>query len=127
MREAFYVLEITETAAQKIGEIVADAGAPVIGLRIAVSTGGCAGIQYRMGLDTRAEEDDEIVPCAGTKVLIDADSSHWLNGAVVDFRTEDFGDGSEAEAGFVFDNPNAQGLCSCGGGEGACGTEAELC
>lgn len=104
------MLEVTPSAAKAIAVVVAEAGNGVVGLRIAVDAGGCSGIRYSMCLDTASDEDDEILDCAGAKLLIGADSQRLLDGATIDFRND------LPEAGFVFDNPNAQGLCSCAGG-----------
>lgn len=78
------------------------------GLRLMVVTGGCAGLQYKMGLETEAQEDDEIIDLDGVKVFVDAPSVMWLVGATMDFVD------SAQGAGFVFDNPNAGSKCSCG-------------
>lgn len=104
------MLEITRTAAAAIRDVIAGADKDVIGLRIEVLSGGCAGIRYELCLDTTAQDDDDVLDCGGAKILIDADSAPLLEGATVDFRND------LPEAGFVFDNPNAAGLCSCAGG-----------
>lgn len=104
------MLEITENAEQAIRQLVTDAGSDIYGLRIAVQAGGCAGLKYSMGLDTAADAGDTIIPCGSTHILVDAESFRWLNGSMVDFAKDG------REAGFVFDNPNAAGLCSCSGG-----------
>lgn len=103
-------MEVTKSAAQAIRDVVAEAGEDVAGLRIVVSASGCSGIRYNMSLDTAADADDDIIDCNGAKVLLDPDSHRLLDGATIDFRDD------MPEAGFVFDNPNAQGLCSCAGG-----------
>lgn len=106
-------LEITERAADAIRNVVAEAGDGVIGLRISVSVGECSGIRYHMGFDTSADESDEIFDYGDAKLLIDTDSRRLLEGVVIDFRDD------LPEAGFVFDNPAANDLCSCA--NGSCG------
>lgn len=104
------MLDITQSAEQAIRQLVTDAGTDIYGLRIAVQAGGCAGLKYSLGLDTQSDTGDTIIPCGSTHILVDANSMPWLNGSVLDFSQKD------GEAGFVFDNPNAVGLCSCSGG-----------
>ena len=101
------MLEVTQSAVQAIQRVIAETGEDVFGLRVVVMVGGCAGFRYRMGLESSAQEGDDIIEFEGVKVLIDADSRPWLEGATIDFRDD------LAEAGFVFDNPNALGKCSC--------------
>jgi Fe-S cluster assembly iron-binding protein IscA len=45
------MLTITETAATKVKELLADEGRDDIALRVAVSPGGCSGLRYAMYLD----------------------------------------------------------------------------
>lgn len=105
------MLEVTRTAAAAIRNVIAAADEDVIGLRIEVLSGGCAGIRYEMCLDTMAQDDDDVQDIGDdVKILIGADSAPLLEGAIIDFRND------LPEAGFVFDNPNAAGLCSCAGG-----------
>ncbi|MBB4287661.1 HesB/IscA family protein [Roseospira goensis] len=77
------------------------------GLRIVVAAGGCAGLQYRLGLAAGAEDGDAVQTFDGVAVYIDPESAPLLVGTTVDFVSDDRG------AGFVFDNPNAAGRCSC--------------
>jgi iron-sulfur cluster assembly protein len=104
------VLEVTKRAADAIRNVVAQAGAGVIGLRISVSVGECSGIRYHMSFDTSADESDEILDCGDAKLLIDTDSHRLLEGVTIDFKDD------PPEAGFVFDNPAASDLCSCANG-----------
>lgn len=104
------MLEVTSSAAQAIKTVVAEAGEDIVGLRIVASTSGCAGIRYEMNLEATVEDTDAVFDCGGAKLLVDLDSHRLLDGTVIDFRND------LAEAGFVFDNPNARGLCSCAGG-----------
>lgn len=79
-------------------------------LRVMAAAGGCAGLQYRMGLEEGPSPDDLVVECSGIPVLIDPPSQMWLTGVTVDFIE------TEQGTGFVFNNPNAK--CSCAGGCG---------
>jgi iron-sulfur cluster assembly protein len=102
------MLELTGSAVEAMKSVLRDTGDYVYGIRVMVSVGGCSGLQYRMGLENAAEEGDEVIDAGGVKVLVDAESLSWLEGAEIDFKDDG------VEAGFVFNNPNALGRCSCG-------------
>lgn len=103
------MLTLTEPARAAIRGALAQSDA-ARGLRIVAAAGGCAGLQYRLGLAAGAEEDDAVATFDDVTVYIDSDSAPLLAGSTVDFVEDARG------AGFVFDNPNAAGRCSCAGG-----------
>ena len=80
---------------------------PGMGLRIFVESGGCAGMQYGMTIDT-AKQGDEIIEREGVQVIVDAESAGYLRGSTVDYA-----DGLSG-AGFKIINPNAVRSCGCG-------------
>lgn len=98
------MITVTEPALDAIRRVKGEAA----GLRIMVSAGGCAGYQYRMGLARAAEEGDTVVPFDDVSIFIDADSAALIAGTTLDY-VETVGG-----AGFQFENPNADGKCSCG-------------
>ena len=106
------MLALTETAADAIkGAIKSaiDSGSPPLaGLRIMVTSGGCAGLQYGMALEVQPAVDDTVIETGGVTVLVDPDSDILLDDVTVDFVHRL--DGS----GFVFNNPNAARSCGCG-------------
>ena len=77
------------------------------GLRISVSEGGCAGMEYQMKLDAPAT-GDVIIGSGGAEIYIDPESQRYLDGCSVDY-TEKL-----ADPGFKIDNPNAARSCGCG-------------
>ncbi len=99
-------IEITEGAAAKIRELVAQADTPVAGLRVKVIGGGCSGLQYKMDLDS--ERSGDKVFGEEAKVIVDRKSFLYLNGTELDFS-----DGL-LDAGFKLRNPNAKKTCGCG-------------
>lgn len=104
---------MTDNAAAAIQRLIAEARDPdIVGVRIAVRGGGCAGVRYDMGLETAAGEGDAIIQFDDVRVFVDAGSQLLLAGAEVDFS-----DGPIA--GFVFNNPNACGKTGCDGNPGA--------
>ena len=101
------MIHVTDPAFRQLQVLVSEQEDPTKGLRIYVENGGCAGLQYGMGLD-HAKEGDEIVEQNGLKVIIDAGSTQFLNGSTIDYSDD------LAGAGFRIKNPNAVRSCGCG-------------
>lgn len=102
------MLTLTESAQNAINRFIQSADAPVAGLRISVTGGGCSGMQYGMALEEASGNEDIVLEVGGFKVFVDPASAPLLNGVTVDFL--DSMDGS----GFKFHNPNAKASCGCG-------------
>jgi iron-sulfur cluster assembly accessory protein len=102
------MLTLTESAQKAVGRFIKGSEEPVAGLRIAVTGGGCSGMQYGMSLVAEPRGDDAVVSFGEVKVFVDPLSAPLLAGVTVDFL--DSMDGS----GFKFDNPNAAQSCGCG-------------
>ncbi|SDH91361.1 HesB/IscA family protein [Roseospirillum parvum] len=99
------MITLTERAADAVRGVLATNN-EACGLRIMCAAGGCAGLQYSMGLVASAEAADQVLTCHGLTVYVDPDSCSLLKGVCIDFVDDDEG------AGFVFDHPNPPG-CSC--------------
>lgn len=102
------MLTITESAQKAIDRFIRGAETPVAGLRIAVTGGGCSGMQYALDLVESVQPGDSELTVGAIKVFVDQHSAAMLNGVTVDFV--DGLDGS----GFKFSNPNASHSCGCG-------------
>lgn len=102
------MLKITHDAKAAIQELLVANDRADGGLRISVQSGGCAGLQYGMKLEEKPNEDDIVLQADWGAIYIEPESAAKLNGTTVDF-TE-----SVAGKGFNFENPNAEGKCSCG-------------
>ena len=89
-------------------DLLAEEGNPDLKLRTFVQGGGCSGFSYGFTFDEIMNEDDFEMPLGDSKVLIDAMSMQYLQGASIDYK-EDL-QGSE----FKITNPNAQSTCGCG-------------
>ncbi len=98
----------TDSAAEKVGALIAEEGNDNLKLRVYISGGGCSGFQYGFTFDEDVNDDDTRVENGGVMVLIDAMSIQYLNGAEIDYK-EDLS-GSQ----FVIRNPNASTTCGCG-------------
>ena len=103
------VLTLTETAATKVKELMAEEPEGEVGvLRVAVQGGGCSGFEYALGFDEQALEDDVMAEQHGVQIVVDPFSAPYLDGAIIDLVT--LGD----EEGFSIENPNAPQSCGCG-------------
>lgn len=76
-------------------------------LRIGVKGGGCSGLSYLLGFDTKNENDQEYWQ-DGITYLMDKSHEMYLYGMQVDWQ-----DGLN-NRGFAFKNPNASTTCGCG-------------
>ena len=102
------MITLTEAAASKVKDLMAQEDEPTLALRVAVRPGGCSGFSYEMFFDTDVATDDLMVDFAGVRVVVDPSSAPLLEGAVLDYK-----DGLQ-QAGFAIENPNAQRTCGCG-------------
>ena len=102
------VVTLTDAAATRMKEIMANAEEKFIGVRIGVKNGGCAGMEYVMAYATEGAPLDEVVEENGVKVLIDPKAILFLIGTEIDFVTE------KLSSRFVFRNPNQTDACGCG-------------
>jgi iron-sulfur cluster assembly accessory protein len=102
------MISLTETAADKVKELLAEEGRQDIALRVAVQPGGCSGLRYAMYLDDQVSERDATAEHFGVKLVIDKMSAPYLSEATVDFVD------SLERSGFTIDNPAAQVGCACG-------------
>lgn len=104
------MIKLSGAAIEQIKKLISQEKEPskVIGLRVKVRTGGCAGFSYVLDFETTQKEDDKVFEQEGVKVLIDDKSFLYLIGTTLDF------DGGLNGQGFVFDNPNASKGCGCG-------------
>jgi len=102
------MIEITESAAEKIADILAEENNPSVKLRTFVQGGGCSGFNYGFTLDEEQQEDDFVVEKSGISILVDSMSMQYLQGATIDYKQELMG------SQFVIRNPNAVSTCGCG-------------
>src|SRR2546422_7347367 len=102
------VIRLTETAADRIKYVMANAARPVVGVRVGVKNGGCAGMAYTMEYAETVSPADEVVEEKGVRVLIDPKAILFLIGTELDYKTE------KLSAQFVFNNPNQTSACGCG-------------
>ena len=104
----FQVVSITDRAARRGHEILANAEQPVEGIRIGVKKGGCAGMEYTVDLVRNPEPRDDVVDVGGAKVFVNPEATLFLLGTEMDFEV------TKLRTGFVFRNPNQTSACGCG-------------
>lgn len=102
------VMRLTEAAASRIKDAIARAENPVVGIRVGVKNGGCAGMEYTMEYAEAVNPADEVVEDKGVKILIDPKAVLFLLGTEMDFKSD------KLSAQFVFNNPNQTSACGCG-------------
>lgn len=104
------MINVTETAASKIAELLVEEGRMGAGLRVFVQGGGCSGFQYGLMIDEGDgdAEADKVFEVNGVRLLVDPISLRYLSGAEVDFVDNNMG------GGFTIKNPNAKSTCGCG-------------
>jgi iron-sulfur cluster assembly protein len=108
IRSKFKVVSLTDAAADKIKAIMADANRPILGVRVGVKNGGCAGMSYTMEYAEAVNPLDETVEDKGVTVLIDPKAVLFLLGTEMDYKVD------KLAAQFVFNNPNQTSACGCG-------------
>ncbi|MFY7902783.1 MAG: iron-sulfur cluster insertion protein ErpA [Rubrivivax sp.] len=101
-------LVFTDSAADKVRQLVDEEGNPDLKLRVFVQGGGCSGFQYGFTFDEIVNDDDTQMAKNGVTLLIDAMSLQYLVGAEIDYKEDLQG------AQFVIKNPNATTTCGCG-------------
>ena len=102
------MITITESAVEKLKDLLAEENNPDLKLRTFVQGGGCSGMQYGFTFDEIANEDDWEEDFDGVKILIDSMSATYLDGARIDYKEDLMG------ASFSINNPNAETTCGCG-------------
>lgn len=104
----FQVLTLTDAAATRVRDIVADSAEPAQGIRIGVKNGGCAGMEYTVNLVSEPNPADDVVELDGGKVFIDPAATLFLLGTEMNYEV------TKLRSGFVFNNPNQTSACGCG-------------
>ncbi len=102
------IIKLTDTAANRIKEIMSQASQSTIGVRVGVKSGGCAGMSYIMEYADEVKPNEEIIEDKGVKVLIDPKAIIYLLGTEMDYKKEKF------SSQFIFKNPNETERCGCG-------------
>jgi len=103
----FKVMTLTDAAATRAKAIMAGKD-DVVGLKLGVKNGGCAGMEYTMDWAEETAPGDEIVEDKGVTILIEPKAVLFLLGTQMDYQVD------KLSAKFVFNNPNQSSACGCG-------------
>ena len=76
-------------------------------LRLGVKGGGCSGMTYVLGFDSKTDKDDHF-EIDGISCIMERTHGIYLMGMEVDWQ------GGLNSRGFTFNNPNASKTCGCG-------------
>ena len=101
-----HVISVTEGAAKRFVGVLEGKSNP--GIRVGVTGGGCAGLQYDLKPCEDPQDVDIVEEHHGVTFLIHPMVVPYIKGTILDF-SDDLMDG-----GFKFVNPNAQNSCGCG-------------
>jgi len=103
------MITVTDKAKQRILEILQNERYdPSYFVRVAVESGGCSGLTYKLDFDNTEKTGDQAFEDNGVKVVLDIKSFLYLAGTKLDYS-----DGLTGK-GFNFINPNASRTCACG-------------
>ncbi len=102
------MITLTESATDKVRQLITAEGDDALALRVAVRPGGCSGFSYEMFFDSDVATDDLTLDQEGVRVIVDPSSAQLLTGATLDYK-----DGLD-QSGFAITNPNAERTCGCG-------------
>ena len=102
------IIKLSDSAADRIKEIMSSADSSTIGVRVGVESGGCAGMSYIMEYAKDIKPNEEVIEDKGVKVLIDPNAVMYLLGTEMDYKKEKF------SSQFVFKNPYETDRCGCG-------------
>jgi iron-sulfur cluster assembly protein len=100
------IVTLSDAAAERVKAIMAKGDKPY--LRVGVTNGGCAGMEYIMDYAEAPEPFDELVEDHDVRILVKADAVMFLLGSVIDHET------NRLSSKFVFRNPNQTDACGCG-------------
>ena len=102
------IIKLSDNAVSRIKEIMSGVQKDLVGVRVSVKSGGCAGMSYVMEYSKEINPNDEIIEDKGVKVFIDSAAVMYLLGTEMDYKKEEF------SSSFVFNNPNETERCGCG-------------
>ncbi len=101
-------INFSDSAAEKLKELIAEEKNPALKLRVYVTGGGCSGFQYGFTFEEKVNEGDTLIEKNGVTLVVDSMSFQYLVGGTVDYIS-----GLEG-ARFLVNNPNATATCGCG-------------
>jgi len=102
-------ITITDKAAELVKDTFSQIETADPHLYFYVAGGGCSGLQYGLAVsEGEPEIDDVIVFNNDIKIVVDANSVKYVDGAIIDYKEDGL------LSGFKVENPNAAKSCGCG-------------
>ncbi len=108
MEQRPQLISLTDAAADRVKNLIAQSSDPVLGLRVGVSSKGCNGLSYVVEYAKDESKLEEVVEDKGVKIFVDPMAIMYVVGSTMDYVEDRF------HSGFVFENPNETGRCGCG-------------
>ncbi len=102
------VMRLTDAAATRVKELMGRADSAILGLRVGIKNGGCAGQSYTVDYAQDIRPTDEVIEDKGVKIMVDPKAVLFLLGTEMDYKAD------KMQAQFVFNNPNQISACGCG-------------
>ena len=104
-------IRVSESAGQKMAELIQATDENVQGVRVYVAGGGCGGMSYGMTYAESSSEFDRVLDGGDFKLYADVVALQYLAGAEIDYVDDGI------QATFVFHNvfQSVGGTGSCGG------------
>lgn len=102
------VMTLTDAAADRIRDLMTKADDSILGLRVGVKNGGCAGMEYTLEYARDIKPFEDVIDDKGAKLFVDPKAMLFLLGTEMDFKTD------KLASQFVFNNPNQVSACGCG-------------
>lgn len=103
------IITFSSKAKMKLKEITKEIrNKDILGLRISVKSGGCAGMTYEMTYIKTEYNGDEKIKLDGINIYIDPKAIIYLLGTEMDYKINKF------SSSFIFNNPNETERCGCG-------------
>ncbi|ORE95991.1 Fe-S cluster assembly scaffold SufA [Acuticoccus yangtzensis] len=102
------IMTLSDTAADRVRDLITNADPPIAGLRVGIKKGGCAGMEYTMDAVSEPDPKDEVIEAEGARVFVDKTAVLFLLGCRMDYEVTKF------RSGFTFQNPNQVSACGCG-------------
>ena len=101
-------VQFTKGALDEINRLMSEPGFDTTQiLRVGVKGGGCSGLSYLLGFDSKKEGDQEY-SFEGIRFIMEKAHEMYLFGMEIDWQN------GLNNRGFTFRNPNASATCGCG-------------
>ncbi|MGO7976030.1 iron-sulfur cluster assembly accessory protein, partial [Rhizobium ruizarguesonis] len=95
----FAIMSMTDGAAARVKAIVENSGPDAKGVRVGITKGGCAGMEYTIDLVTEPNAKDDLIERDGAKVWFEPSAARYLLGTEMGFET------TTRRSGFTVTNP----------------------